>query len=190
MSHATSSVAERLQQLGSHSDLTTFAATFGEDWLAFFEQCPRADWLLAIAARLGAEPRALVSAAISCSREALTYLAEPDAELEAALDAAAAWTRADGNTDACREHGARLAARAGEHDAVVDSAVQAVVATLAAIEDTSAAAHAAACTTQTAVLAAGDCAMQSAMRFTQERCAGLARRELTPATLSTLAQTE
>jgi hypothetical protein len=181
-------IEAKLRELGSYDDLASFAARFGDDWQALFEQCPRGDWLLALAARLGADRRALTLAAISCAREALTYLPTGDATLEAALASAGAWAAGRADEAACREAAARVAALPPQADAVADMAVQAVAAALTCPHEPPAAAHAAACAAQAAVLAAGDCAMTSALRFTQERCAGLARQQLSSAELARLAR--
>ncbi|HEX2676970.1 MAG TPA: hypothetical protein VHM19_10030 [Polyangiales bacterium] len=179
-------IATRLRALGAHDDVVSYAARFGSDFRAFAEQCPRGDWLLAIAAKLGADRRALVRAAVSCSREALTYLLEPSPVITGALAAAEAWSRGNGDESSAQAHAKKLQTLPPSADAVEDMVVQAIAAALAAITDPEAAAHAASCTAQAAVLAAGDCAMEVALRFTQEKCAALTRAEISPTQLSTL----
>lgn len=181
------SVAERLRKLGSYEDLVSYAAPFGDDWLAFFERCPRGDWLLALAARLGADRRALVRAAVSCAREALSYAPEADATLEAALEAALRWTCGSGSELECDEQAARVVALPPASDAASDAAVQAVAAVLSCVREPSAAAHVAACAAHAAAVAAGECAMHTALRYAHERCATLSRAELSPAMLAKLA---
>lgn len=185
---AMSAISERLSTLGAHHDLISWAAAYGDDWQALFTACPRADWLLGLGARLGCERKTLVRAAIGCTRVGLSYLPDSNAEVQAALQAAEAWARGDAAADSCNAVRARLELISITDDAAADSVVQAAIATLSTITSPDAAAHAAACIAQAAVLAAGDCAMTSALRFTQERCADAVRTEITPAQLADLAR--
>jgi hypothetical protein len=182
-----SAIPDRLRALGAHQDVISWAAPFGDDWHALFLACPRADWLLGLAARLGAQRVLLVRAAASCCRVGLAYLPDSSAPVDAALQAAEAWSGDPEGTALCAAQSVHLQAFASSDDAVTDSVVQAALATLATIASPEAAAHAAACTAHAAVLASGDCAMTSALRFTQERCADLVRAVLQPAELARLA---
>lgn len=183
-----SAIAERLSMLGAQHDLVSWAAAYGDDWRALFTACPRADWLLGLAARLGCAREALVRAAVGCTRVGLAYLPASRTDVEAALHVAERWTRGEASADSCDAARAQLEKFwLMTEDPAADSVVQAAIATLASIADPDAAAHAAACIAQAAVLAAGDCAMASALRFTQESCADAVRAELTPAELATLA---
>jgi hypothetical protein len=180
-------IERQLQALGAQHDLVQWASPYGQDWNALFTACPRADWILGLAAKLGAKRESLALAAIGCTRVALGYLPEPNLVVEQALSVLEAWTRAEASPDACAAQSERLAQLSNENDAVIDAVLQAAIAALETRDTPEAAAFSAACTAQTAVLAAGECAMSSALRFTQERCADIVRGVLTPARLAALA---
>lgn len=171
-------VAERLRSLGAHHDLVSWAGEHA-DWRGLWEACPRGDWLLAIAARLGAERPVLVRAACACARLALDQL--PD-DLEAprrALEAAEGWARGQGDAGACQLAADRAEESAGSAgDPAAQAAAMACVAAARSVADPQAAPTAAAAAAQAAVFDAGDCAMMSALRYAQAECAERVRRAL------------
>jgi hypothetical protein len=185
---ASASIRDRLVALGAHHDLSEWAARYGDDWATFYRECPRADWLLALAARLGAAHTAIVRAAVGCTRFATAYLLDEGAELEGALQAAESWAEGHADERKCAQQQAQLDALPPSTDPVVDAVRQAASAALEAVIRPEAASYAASCATSAAVLAAGDCAMDSALRFGQERCAELVRRVVPVEVLVALSQ--
>ncbi len=181
-------ISERLAGLGAQHDVVQWAQAYGDDWERFYEQCPRADWLLALAARFGAEPPALTRAAVACTRFAASYLHDEGAQLEAALAAAEHWAAGDGDAHTCAQHAKRLSSLPSSDDIVTDTVTQAACAALASMHEPQAASFAASCAVQAAVFAAGDCAMDAALRFSQERCAQLVRQLLPAAMLAALSR--
>jgi len=79
------SPAEWLRRSGAQRDVIDGLGRFA-DWSALHRGCPRGDWLLGIAERLGAPHVALVRAAIGCAR-----IADGDEEAAAVLDVAERW---------------------------------------------------------------------------------------------------
>ncbi|MGD8858737.1 MAG: hypothetical protein PVI30_01925 [Myxococcales bacterium] len=168
-----------LQEAGAHNDVVQWARPFEEDFERLWRECPRGDWLLAIAVRLDAERPALVQAACRCARLSLVHLPEDDPRPAAALQAAEAWSAGQADPDALERQREALA---GALDAAVDpaggAAMVSLMSALDAVDDPEAAVNAAAFASQAAVLDAGDCAMMEALRFTQRRGAQLVREAI------------
>ena len=166
-----------LSEAGAARDVVDWARPFRADWDRAWQECPRGDWLLAIAAKRGADPRTIVSAAAACARLALAQV--PDDELAPldAIDTAERWARGE-EADVARAR-ARI-----EHlvdaapDPAVAAAATAALAALSAIDSPGDAATAAAAVVQAAVLDAGDCAMLSAMGYAQSECARVVREHV------------
>ena len=170
-------VAGWLRNAGAHHDVVQWAETFGGDWERAWRECPRGDWLLGIAARLEVDRPYLVEGACRCARLTLLYVPEDEHRPEHALATAEAWCRREAEAIECWEQKAQIASlgREAADDPAMQAATSATLAALDAIEEPDAAAVAAACAIQAAVLDAGDCAMMAALRFTQERSAQLVR---------------
>lgn len=167
-----------LAAAGAQADLVDFArpyTAFAQLW----EECPRGDYLLAMAVRLGVETPLLVQAACACAELALVHLPEADERPRAALAAASAWSRGQLSAELCTGHKSALAQlleAAG--DPAAGAAAVAVLSALDAISEREACVNAAASAAQAAVFAAGDCAMIEALRFTQRRSARSVREAI------------
>jgi hypothetical protein len=180
-------IHEQLAALGAHHDLVTWSHTCGEDWQALFSACPRGDWLLALLARFEAAPNLLVPAAGRCARVAWGYLSEPSASWTRALEVAENFDGSPQAEQACVTHAAELAAAPPPIDAVEDAVRDAIAAALSSALTPESAAHAAGCAVHAAVIAAGECAVSAALRFTQERTAECVRDGLSAADFAALA---
>lgn len=90
---ATTTLRRKLEELGACSDAVQWV---GERTLkAAWNECPRGDWLLWLAPRLGVDRRLVVEAACRCA-EAVLYLApEGDDRSLKAIEAARAWIRCE-----------------------------------------------------------------------------------------------
>src|SRR6476619_6889105 len=149
-----------LQRVGAQHDVVEWAQAYGTDFARLWVECPRGDWLLAIAARIGAARPRLVLAATSCARLALAYVSEGETRPLAAVATAEAYGRGRGDAAACSAAKRELAAALEEAaDAAGGAAIVACMAAVDAIDDADAAVNAAAFAAQAAVLDAGDCAM-------------------------------
>ncbi|RLB47375.1 MAG: hypothetical protein DRJ42_25560 [Deltaproteobacteria bacterium] len=187
------SFADWLAAEGAHNDLVSWVRASGGDVGAVWDACPRGDWLLAMAARLGAEPRALVLAASAAARTAFELLPDEESRPAAALVALEAAVRAADatNTDAggpepegraseeLQAHRAAVEAMAASApDPTVNVIAEAVLAAITSLEEPGAAAGAAALAAQASVFDAGDCAMMAALGYAQEMSAKAVRGHL------------
>jgi len=171
------SVASWLVEAGAQRDVAEWAEQHAETWTAFWETCPRGDWMLAVAARAGVPRGAVVRAALACVAVLHPYLPER----EDAIDSALALVRENPDLsvrarDRVRSALDELLARCGDPSA--HAAVLAIQALLATLEDASSAATFVALTVQAAVMDAGDCGMMQAARYTEHECARLARESI------------
>jgi hypothetical protein len=171
------SVASWLVEAGAQRDVVDWAEQHAESWAAFWENCPRGDWLLAVAARADVPRGAVIRAALACVTVLHPYLPER----EEAIDSALALVRensklSDGACDRARSALDELLARCADPSA--HAAVLAIQALLATLEDASSAATFVALTVQAAVMDAGDCGMMQAARYTEHECARLTRESI------------
>jgi len=147
-----------------------WAGPFGDDWARAWNECPRGDWLLGIAAKAGVDRARLVSAACACAGEALAYVPDDEPRPGLAIDAAASWVTERG--EAWRAALVPVQRCADEApDPAVATAATAAAAALRCIESPEDAPLTAAAAAQAAVHDAGDCGMMSALGYVQSRCA-------------------
>ncbi len=143
--------------------------------------CPRGDWLLGIAVRLGAETTVVVRAAAAAARTAFDFLPDDETRAQEALRVADAFSEGSANeVEVARARASLEALSAEAPDPAVQAAAQAALAALAAIEDPAVAPMAATQAAQAAVFDAGECAMMAALRFAQEKAAGAVRAHVSP----------
>lgn len=170
--------AALLEARGAHRDLVAWADAFA-GWRELWDACPRGDWLLGMAARLGAADRAVVAGAVACAELALDHLEGADPRALAALEAARAF--AAGRLGAAASVSAARAAEdlaAETADPVAQAATLAIVAAARAAGSPDVASAAAAQVVQATVFAAGDCAMLAALGWAQRQTARRAREHL------------
>jgi len=170
-------LADWLEGEGAHHDIVQWATPFAEDFERAWSECPRADWLLAIAARLGFERPALVRAAAACARTAHADLASPDPTTLNALELCESWARGETGAEECRRVAAELERKLPPDPllAVVQGAAHAA---LLSIDEPQAASVAAANAAQAALYGADDCAMMALLSYAQKQCAACVRQEV------------
>ena len=134
----------------------TWARPYGTDLARAWTECPRGDWLLWIAARVGVRRETVVLAACACARLAMVHVPEGETRPLVAIETAERWARGEATLDEVRV--ARRAAAAY-----------------------AAAAYAAAC----AAAYAADAAFYAARASTLARCADLVRERITLADMLT-----
>jgi hypothetical protein len=168
-----------LEDSGAHRDVVEWAARYETDWERAWNECPRGDWLLAVAARQNVERAALVRAACACAELAAEYVPDDEPRPHAALDAAQRWLEGRDDPEA-RERASADVERAIDEapDPAVAAAAAAAFAALRAIDSPEDAAMAAASVVQAAVCDAGHCAMTSAMSYAQSTCADRVREHV------------
>ena len=156
-------IAAWLAASGAQRDITLWAEPFGADWEAMWTACPRADWLIALAVRRGAEVALIAAAARSVATLALDHV---DDEERARLVAALA--------DPTAQRASAIEALAERsRDPAHQAALMAVaLATRGARED---AAMVPAFVVQAAAMDAADCGMSAAVSYAQRRGAELVR---------------
>lgn len=170
------SLAAWLARAGAQHDFVEWAAPFGSDVAALWAACPRGDWALALAARVGVERGSLLEAAAGCARLAAPYLSDSDAIAERCLQALEAHARDEAPAPNASLRHQLLDAHAGAREAAQSEAILAVIAALDALEEPGAAAGAPAFAAHAAMVGTPDCAMLEAMRFVQRASADEARR--------------
>lgn len=168
---------EWLKAHGAHHDLVTWSAAFGNDWPRFWRECPRGDWLLALAARVGVERPRLVLAAAAAARTALEGVPESETLPRAALELAEAWARGQASAEACRSRASELE-RYSPPDPALSAIAAASLSALMTVEDPDSAAGAAANAAQAALFGAGDCALLSLLSYAQRETADRVRQHL------------
>lgn len=171
-------IAAWLRARGASEDVASYAVAFGSDVAAFWASCPRADWLLAIAARSGRSGAEVSRGARAVVGLALDLLPEGDD--------AERWLADDGVDEAERLARAdRLEARAEvtPHGAL-GALYLAIASALRAGTLPEAGSLAAALTTQALVLDAGDCAMITVLGWSQREGADRVRAHLGPPVLA------
>ncbi|MBX3274728.1 MAG: hypothetical protein KF729_30960 [Sandaracinaceae bacterium] len=168
-----------LEAQGAHHDVVRWARPFGEDWPRAWDECPRGDWLLGVAARAGADGRAITRAACACARFALPYLPDAEERPRVALDALERYVEGgEPPADHAALDAALEAAVDGAPDPAVAAAAMAALAALRSVAHPEDAPLAASSAVQAALLDAGDCALVAAMRHAQASCADLVRTHL------------
>jgi hypothetical protein len=162
-------VAAWLRARGGSEDVASWAERHGTDVSALWAECPRADWLLAIAARAGTPAADVARGARAVVELALDLL--PDG------DEAHGWLLAEGIDEVERLRRAdALEARAeGAGHGALGVLYLAIASVLRASTLPEAGSLAAALTTQALVLDAGDCAMMTVLGWSQREGAARVR---------------
>lgn len=169
-------VAEYLQQRGAHHDVVQWAEAYDQDFARAYAECPRGDWLLAVAVRAGVTPQARCLAAAACARLGLTWLDAPE-QAQAALGLLEQFAQGRVNAEALAEPRARLEAQELP-DPASATALSAVVLALSSATDPEAAAMVPSAVLQAAMFAVADCAVMSLMRHTQQETAEAVRAHI------------
>lgn len=159
---------------GAQTDVIEGLRPFASDWRTLWDGCPRGDWLLGIAARLGVDHRALARAAIGCARTALEH-AEGE-EAARVLEVAERW--ADGAASAEEVAAATTAleaALARARDPAADAAGRAALAVGLGVSDRDTLASAAAAAAEATILSTMDCGLAMALRWAHDKSAGAVR---------------
>ncbi len=170
-------VADWLRSKGAVHDVVTWAARYGDDWQRALSECPRGDWLLGIAVKLGADPKRVVSAACACAREASSIA--DDERTTRAIEAAERWARGEGAIDDATLTAAERAVDEAD-DPAVAAARTAGLAAARAVREPGDAAFAAAATAQALLLATGECAQLTAASYAMHKCAEHVRAIVNP----------
>ena len=172
-------VADWLRERGAHHDVVEWATPFENDLARLWAECPRGDWLLGIAARAEVDSRALVRAARACVELARDQAPDDDPRIAAALSATDRWLSGSDDPEARARAKADVEKAADEApDPATQAAALAALATIGAVDAPDEAAAAVSFVVQAAVLDVGECAVMSALRYTQATCAERVREHV------------
>jgi hypothetical protein len=172
------SVAAWLQHAGAQNDVVEWARPYGTDWNAAMTACPRADWLLGIAARLHLPREALARAAMACVRVAHAGREMPDVAL-AALESVHTWAIHWEPFANCAKHAALCEEAAKHAKTPAEAALLNAVAAVARIpDDPASAAIAATYSVELSLAQADDDELMSVMLSAQSSCVEAARVHL------------
>ena len=162
--------ADWLRDRGAQADVVDALAQF-ETWSALWAGCPRGDWLLGIAERLGAPHDALVRAAIDCAR-----IVDAGDEGRRVLDVTERWLGRAATADEVG-HATRELEEAMRRlgDPASDAAARAVLAVGLAVSDRDVAPAAAGAAAESVILSSLDCGFELALRWAHDRCAAAVR---------------
>ncbi len=154
----------------------TWAESYDSNFQRAFAECPRGDWLLAIAVRAGIPqgPRSLAAAA--CARLGLEWL-DDAAEASQALDSLEACARGEMDWAELPALVSRLQ-DCELPDPASATALSAVVLALESATDPENAALVPSAVVQAAMFAVADCAIMSLLRHTQIQCAEAVRTHI------------
>lgn len=165
-------VASWLSERGAYRDLVAWCEPFGDDWAAAWSECPRGDWLLAIASSRDEEidRGALVLAACACARLALDANDHPVAR--AAIERCEAWARGEGERAELESAAAALETAFEQAlDPIEQTTLAAAISALATREQPREAPGAAGNAVQANVLATGECAFEPVVRYVHAQSA-------------------
>ena len=162
---------------GAQNDVVEWTREHAPGWEQWWADCPRADWMLATAARVGVPGDRLLQAALACVPVLSPYLPVDEPLIERALSFVRTFARGDHVSDAtlASELNALLSASS---DVGAHAAVFAVSALVDAVESPMSAATYAASIAHAAMVDAGDCAMLQAKRYTDHACAEAVRTQI------------
>jgi hypothetical protein len=164
-----------LRASGAQADVIDGLARLAKDWPTLWNECPRGDWLLGIAVKLGAPHTEAVLAAIGCARVSADLVAPVPiiAQLFAqVLEAAERFAGGASNTDEIRQVTKQLEhAMRGAPDPVSDAAARAALAVGLGVVEREALAAAPAAAAEAQMMSSIDCGYEMAMRWAHDKCA-------------------
>lgn len=165
-----SAPADWLRRAGAQGDVIDALSRF-EDWRSLYTECPRGDWLLGIAERLGVDQVALVRAAIGCAR-----VVEGDEASIAMLEIASRWTEGQASeADVAAAIGNLEEAARQAVDPAREAASRSALAVGLGITDRGVLTGAPAAAAESVMMASIDCGFELAMRWAHDKCASAVR---------------
>ena len=146
-------------------------------WESLWTECPRGDWLLGIAERIGANHTDLVRAALACAR-----IADPEDQASRFLDLVDEWLAGpeseQGDTKIAAATHALDAALATAPDPASDASMRAAIAVGMGIADRAVLPSAPAAAVESIMMASIDCGFELAMRWAHDKTATAVRTAL------------
>lgn len=168
-----------LRASGAQADVVDGLARYAKDWPTLWNECPRGDWLLGIALKLGVPHASAVRAAIGCAKVSSDLVAPVPAMARLfalVLDAAARFADGTGDTDEVARLTQELEhAMAAAPDPVTEAAARGALAVGLGVADREVLASAAAAAAEAQMLSSIDCGFELAMRWAHDKCAAAVR---------------
>ena len=164
-----------LRASGAHADVVDGLARLATDWPTLWSQCPRGDWLLGIAVKLGVPPAAAVRAAVGCAKVSADLVAgvpEIAQHFAQVLDAAERFAGGSETADEVSRKAKELEqAMAHAPDPVTEAAARAALAVGLGVVEHDALASAASAAAEAQMMSSIDCGYEMAMRWAHDKCA-------------------
>lgn len=143
-------------------------------WESLWSECPRGDWLLGIAERIGVEHTHLVKAAVACAR-----VADPEEQSTAMLDLVDGWLAGRVTSEAIAKATHALdTALATAPDPASDASMRTAIAVGMGIADRKVLPSAPAAAVESIMMASIDCGFELAMRWAHDKTAKAVRDAL------------
>ena len=150
-----------LRASGAQADVVDGLARIAHDWPTLWKECPRGDWLLGIAVKLGVDHASAVRAAIGCARVSADLVAGVPRIAQAfaqTLEAAERFADGADNVDEVRRITKELEqAMEGAPDPVTDAAARAALAVGLGVVERDALASAPAAAAEAQMMSSIDC---------------------------------
>lgn len=164
-----------LRASGAHADVIDGLARLAKDWPTLWNECPRGDWLLGIALKLGVDHAAALRAAVGCAKVSADLVAGAPviAQLFAqVLDAAERFAGGATNADEVARLTRELdEAMARAADPATEAAARAALAVGLGVADRDLLSSAPAASAEAQMMSSIDCGVEMAMRWAHDECA-------------------
>lgn len=164
-----------LRASGAQADVIDGLARYADDWTTLWNECPRGDWLLGIALKLGVGHGLAIRAAVGCAKVSADLVAAvtPIAELfEQVLDAATRFADGAANADEVLRLTKELEhAMASAPDPVSEAAARGALAVGLGVGEREVLASAPAAAAEAQMMSSIDCGYELAMRWAHDKCA-------------------
>jgi hypothetical protein len=168
---------EWLERHGAQRDVLDGLRAYATDWSTLWATCPRGDWLLGIAVRLGIDHAQLVRAAIACARTAEPYAFGDDGAR--VLDLAERWTRGQSAASEVSAAASRLSDSAARSPSpAAEASLRAAVAVGLGVVDRDVLVSAPAAAAEATIVATMDCGLEMAMGWAHRTCADAVREAI------------
>lgn len=164
-----------LRASGAQADVVDGLARHAKDWPTLWSECPRGDWLLGIALKLGVDHAPAIRAAIGCAKVSadLVVAVPAIAQLFAqVLDAAARFADGAGDADEVARLTTELEqAMTAAPDPVTEAAARGALAVGLGVADRDVLPSAPAAAAEAQMMSSIDCGYELAMRWAHDKCA-------------------
>lgn len=164
-----------LEKNSAQRDVIDGLARFATDWPTLWNQCPRGDWLLGIALKLGVDHALAIRAAIGCAKVSTDLVSgtPPIAQAFAqVLDAADRFAGGASNADEVARLTKELEqAMSAAPDPETDAAARGALAVGLGVAEREVLAAAPAAAAEAQMMSSIECGHEMAMRWAHDKCA-------------------